>query len=201
MNFRNDGRNDWFAYFLGELPEAERGRVEEEMAVAPEEAEEVRRAVEAATAWAQQPESYEPLALDAVIQDGRVTPFARPPAARAPRWFWAAAAAALVVLAVSQTRFSVTMGDTTFAWGRPAATSTTDTLVALAAKLAEVESKHAKTEELVASVAERTLAVEESAAQLAYNQQVEAETRYQDMATLIQRLSGGDEMASAVFER
>ena len=201
MNFRNEGHNDWFAYFLGDLPESERGRVEEELAASPEEAEEVRRAVEAASAWAQQAEPYEPIALDALIQDGRVVPFVRPAAARVPRWLWASAAAAMILLALSQTRFSVTMGDTTLAWGRPATTSTPGNLDALAAKLAEVESKHLKTEELIATVAERTLAVEESAVELAYNQQVEAETRYQDMATLIQRLSGGEEMASALYER
>jgi hypothetical protein len=181
----------WIAYFLGEGDPVERRRTEQELREAPEEAERIRVLCTAVTQWAQEEVPPSPLALSELpVGD---LEFQRAKKQRTSA-MWKAlpwAAAAVFLLALSQVSFSVTMGDTTFAWGAGGAPQTADP--AIATRLATLETASAEANELASAVALRTMNLEtelrDTAAELAQNQRLESEVRYRDMARLLTLLS------------
>ena len=124
MTTENDGRRDkWLAYVLGELPEGERAEVEAELARHPGELRRLQETVKAVNAWASEAGATVASDVDATIAEAQQASEAgknrpvKPVSVGVPRWVWAAAAAAMLVLALGQVQFSVTVGGTTFAWG------------------------------------------------------------------------------------
>ena len=112
-------------------------------------------------------------------------------------WWTAAtlAAAAMVVFALAQVSFSVSLGDATLQWGE-----SSDNHSALAGQLAEAESRIAQFErqlsthaEAISSVAAQNVLLGESlhvtAVELAQRQELESAARVIDMQNLVQFVS------------
>ena len=204
----------WFAYLLGNSISEEAEEVEREMAESPKEAEAFQNAFELAGRWARSAEAGQPVDLEALTsrlegagygeeypvsywQRLRRLPFQAGP--------WAAAA--LLILALSQVSFSFSIGDATFAWGLEAmedqAGANEFASSSVEDRLSAVERLAVEHDELLEAVAYGTLTLErdlnDTVAHLLRNQQVEAHTRRQDMERLW-LLSGADTRGGAVWE-
>jgi len=163
------------------------------------------RVLEGARAWCEDVMGYAPLDVDALVAKAR-----RAPAAKPGRWVWRVsvpmAAAAVLLLAFSQVRFTVSFGDTTFVWGRTAVESLEDTpldassevveaLAVMAGRLNALEAAALEQNSQLARLAQYVARSERDwqrvANGLAQRQNMETFTRYRDVEKLI-RLASGD---------
>jgi len=201
MAINDEGRQDkWLAYALGELPEAERAGVEAELAEHPEEWQRLQQTVAAVHAWAGDAASTEASDVTAIVAEAcradrpRGDCTGQPLAAGVPRWVWGAAAAALLLIALGQVQFTVTVGSTTFAWGTAAHAPDSQPVAALESKVKELTAKHDAAERQLTFMRNQYDAlahnVQSTAEALAYSQQVESATRYRDVQQLLQLASG-----------
>lgn len=197
-NEQRDAR--WFAYLLGDLPEDERAAVEAEMAAAPRESAAFRQTYDGVDLWAREAVEHAPLDVHDTIARAQTLLAANAHPRKTP-WYgralpWAAAAAFLIAL--SQISFSVQMGDSTFAWGaQPAQEESSQELID---RLRALETVTASAQAELQGLAERAVSIEEemrdTTAELAYNQQLESEARYRDIARVL-TLTGLDRMTVA----
>ncbi|MEK7793911.1 MAG: hypothetical protein AAB353_05245 [Candidatus Hydrogenedentota bacterium] len=183
MKLSYEQQDRWFAYLLGEVPESERGAIEAEMAEHPEEAEELRRVVDAASGWAKAPVS---------AAESDVVLYRAKSSARRPRPWYALpigiAAAAAFVFAVSQANFTVSFGDSKLSWGASAPVETAP--VESSPALVALQERNANLGEIVEALAMQTALLQENfdsaTNELAYTQYVDRQTRYQEMQQLLQ---------------
>jgi anti-sigma factor RsiW len=201
MTIHDDGRRDkWLAYALGELPEAERAGVEAELAAHPEELKRLQQTIATVRAWAGEVALGEASDVSAIVSEARHggsrrdTNAGQSVRAGVPRWVWGVAAAALLLIALGQVQFTVTVGGTTFTWGSARQVSDATPDAALASKVEELAAKHAAAEQQLAFMRNQYEAlvhsVKGTTEALAYSQQVESATRYRDVQQLLQ-LAGG----------
>ncbi|MBX7258380.1 MAG: hypothetical protein K1Y02_18595 [Candidatus Hydrogenedentes bacterium] len=193
-------RDKWLAYVMGELPEAERADVEAELARNPEDLVRIQQTLAAVNGWANEVNANEPSDVAAILSKARqahnsnkenaVTPLF----AAIPKWVWAAAAVALLVIALGQVRFTVTIGGATFAWGESEGTAHEQSVAVLASELEKLTTLHAATEQQLGVLRGQYDAlaqnVQGTVEALAHWQQVESAVRYRDVQQLIQ-LAGG----------
>lgn len=189
----------WFAYLLGDLISEEAQEVEREMADSPKEAEEFRNAFAVVGGWARSAETGQPVDFEALTSRLEGAGFGE----EYPATYWQRlrrlpfqagpwAAAALLILALSQVSFSFSIGDATFAWGLEAmedqAGANEFALSSVEDRLRAVEGLALEHDALLEAVAYETLTLERdlnnTVAHLLRNQQVEAHTRRQDMERL-----------------
>ena len=124
MDMQENRDEKWIAYLLGDLDPADAALVEEEMKANPEQALEVRETVERIRAWSSESVEHVPLNMtDLGIAQASELPEGSSrdnPRSRIPS-FWVRAgalfAASAVLVAMTQARFSVSVGDNTFSWG------------------------------------------------------------------------------------
>lgn len=211
MSAEDKREERWIAYHLGELTPAERTAIDAELAEDPEKAGEYKRLVDGIAAWAEEPSPYRPLDLESLnleqsgaLRPGRWASFGR----RLKETFglggslaWGLAAAALFVFVLSQTQFTLSIGNTTLYWGEPAPAEPDEELqmqvAALAGQLGDVKETMLANGSRIQSVAldatardlylERSL--RESESHLVDLQEAESRTRYRDMESMM-RLVG-----------
>ncbi len=203
MNNNHERDARWFAYLLGELPEADRAQVESqhaqvetEMAASPDEAAKFRAVCEGVHSWAAESVIGPAMDLHALLAKGQIPAQGPRPAWWAKAWPWAVAATFLI--AISELSFSVQLGDTTIAWGQPAAPAASVPADDLLKRLDAIETASLASQQEVATMAARALSIEEemrdATAELAYNQQLEAEARFRDIERLIALTGLGGQM-------
>jgi len=199
--------DQWMAYHLEELSEEDRARVESELKASPELAESYRRFADALRLWATEEIAARPFDIEAfrASQETRRLPQERTPLKSVTpglrflpgRLAWALAAAALVLFALSQTHFTLTLGNATLHWGTP---KRGDAETALRAQLDESQDQLALLQggmeqnmEILQAIAQRQIDTEkhfiEVTDRLGYYQQVEAATRYRDTNALMNELA------------
>ncbi|MBN1545509.1 MAG: hypothetical protein JW902_02500 [Syntrophaceae bacterium] len=206
MSEKDDRTRRWMAYFLDEVPPEQRPQIEAELRAAPEEAAEVLDFMEQIADWAKEPVPYTPLDLNDPqfnAEFGRKSRRFVPLTFAWPlRWV----AVAIVLLALTQLNFSITVGDKTLRWGSPLTRSDVSRLNAkiacLETELQQVQQDTAQTQTDCQTVALKNLMLEKefrlTTAQLARNQQIETVTRYRDTQNLI-RLAGYDNPAGVTW--
>ena len=214
MSSEKSREQRWFAYLLGDSTAGEAQEVEREMAESPKEADEFRNAFETVGGWARSAEAGQPVDLEALTSRLEGARFGEEyPASnwqrlrRLPFQAGPWAAAALLILALSQVSFSFSIGDATFAWGLEAADDQEGAgefaLSAVEDRLGAVEGLAVEHDELLEAVAYETLTLgrdlNDTVAHLLRNQQVEAHTRRQDMERLW-LLSGAETRGGAVWD-
>lgn len=186
MKETDDKEKRWLAYFLDELPESDRARVEAELEAAPEEARAMEGVVRDVRDWSR-PAADAPATNLASIYDAAES--ASPPGPSGWRRAravlpWAAAAVFAVVL--SQANVSIGFGDTTLGWG---AQPNAERVAVLEEQLGALEGRAAEDAEYIDAVASRLLDLERTVTlattQLAEGQRIEAATRYRDIERLI----------------
>ncbi len=210
MNPDTSRQDQWMAYHLGELPEAERARVEAELNASPELAESYRRFAAAFGAWAteevaQRPFDFQAFRAKQESRRGADVLAVPPPALRKKpflpgRLAWALAAAALLLFALSKTQFTVTLGNTTLRWGAAEPAAKSEKEDALRAQLVDTQDQLATLQggmeqntQILQAIAQRQIDTEKRFTdvtdRLSYYQQVEAATRYRDTNALINELA------------
>jgi len=215
MTENNDREARWLAYHLGDLEEMERARVAEELLHSPQEASDVERFVQSVSGWAKRPVSETLLRIENLHLEteniGRgPAPFRERLRNLVPRngWAWGMAAAALLVFALSQVRFSVSIGDSTFVWGGQPSDVQLDRIPgeiqALAGRIQSLEETDADIGEQVQSVALNHLALKEevrsTGSLIVENQRRETLTRYHDFQRLLDLTGLGSTYAQAHLE-
>lgn len=191
MTFDQEREQRWIAYALGDLDPEEREAIQAEMAKDPETAASVQHAVNLVRQWAKSPVELPESPTSAVERESGKRAGAMQ---SVPRWFWGAAAAALLLVAVAQTQFTLTVGDTTFSWGateqQALDNGVSERLDLVADRLAALETQSQDTVAALQSYFVQNVALErdfrEAVAQLERNQQIESLTRYEDMRRLVQ---------------
>ena len=196
MNPNDDQTTRWLAYLLGDLESDEATSVEAEMRADPDKAEEVKRFFEDTIEWAKRPVSAAPINMTELAARTRGATDARIRRARfSTAWPWAAvAAAALLVVALSQTSFSMQLGGATLAWGDPPQTKA---VVRLESEISTLNESYAELaadnhrlydgfEEFVLSLQNLETQLQVATTELARNQQRESQTRYADMERMLQ---------------
>lgn len=183
MRPTNEQQDRWIAYFLGETPERDRATIEVEMAAHPEAVAELRSVVDAASGWAKAPVS----AAESDVVLYRANGSAR----RSRPWYAlpiGLAAAAALVLAVSQAKFTVSFGDTKLSWGASAPLETAP--IESSSAFAALQERNTNLGEIVEVLAVQTALLQENfdsaTNELAYTQYVDRQTRYQEMQQLLQ---------------
>lgn len=114
----------WIAYFLGDLDAANAAVVEAKMKAMPEEALEIQNTVEGIRAWSSEPVPHLPLDMDDLGIE-QLTHRPERTSASGMRFrmssFWVRSgmlvAASVMLLALTQVQFSLSLGDSTFSWG------------------------------------------------------------------------------------
>jgi hypothetical protein len=205
MNTNEERSARWYAYYLGELPEAERAGVEAELAAAPVEAEEVRRVCLGVETWASEPIAGKPLDVHGIFNQADAPFGAAKPrrmAVLTKAWPWAAAAAFLI--AISQISFSIQFGDSTIAWGQAIQQPAGGVPSEAIERLNAIETAAAKTQADIATVATRAASIEtemrDTTAELAYNQQLESQARYSDVQRILTLTGLGNYSMAAMYE-
>jgi len=193
MNANDERRERWLAHLLGEAPPEVRDVIEAEMREERGEAAALRAVVEGVSRWAKEPVSCPP-------KDARWFHRGLSGVSRRVwrRWALAAAAAVLLVLAASQARFSVSVGDVTFRWRQEASNAGQNVYEKQVPELAERIQRLEEVSEIVAgqieSLALQNAAFQEqlriAAVRLAYSQRAQAEARYRDIEGFLQLTAG-----------
>jgi len=196
MNPKDDQTTRWLAYLLGDLDPDDAARAETEMRDDPAKAEEVRRFFDATTDWAKRPVPESPIDMAELAARTRGATGIRTGRARLRAvWPWAAAAAAVVlVAALSQASFSVQLGGAALAWGTPpqteAVTQLESEISALNQSYAELAADNLRLydgfDEFVFSLQQLQTQLQIATAELVRNQEREAHTRYTDMQRLLE---------------
>jgi hypothetical protein len=202
MSGDDERRERWLAYLLGEASPEKHDDIEAEMRHAPEEAAALRAVVEGVSRWAKAPVPYLPANVGELCQGLSGASRERGQRRRSfrawRRWAIAAAAMALLVLAASQARFSVSIGDVTFRWRQEVPSAKESAHDEQSLELAERIQRLEEVTEIVAgqveSLALQNAAIQEqlrtAAVRLAYSQRAEAEARYRDIEGLLQLTNG-----------
>lgn len=194
MNQENDREKRWLAYHLGESAPGEREKIEQEFKTSPKEAEDFKRFILELTAWAKEEVPHTPLLLedlgiDPSYEKGKTPRIGFFPA----KWFWGFAAAALILFALSQTSFSIRMGDFVISWGRDADGNQVSQLSKNLSLLSEdvrlLRQNAIENQTRIQNVALRNTLLERNIqtafTQLVYNQQLETRARYNDLQKLL----------------
>ena len=207
MGVREERERRWMAYYLEEADPSDRAAIEEELRLDPEEAERVRLVCDGVRSWAQQEVAPSHLSLEDLPIGGLASRTVALKQRRALLWRtlpWAAAAT--FILALSQANFSVQVGDSTFSWGEANVTpypEEGETVIALQARIAELEKATTEAQDLVQQVALQSVELEtefrETATELAENQRLESQIRYRDMERLLSLYGAGSEYPAATF--
>ncbi len=214
---KHDSQRDprWMAYLMGEGEPHERAAIEAEMRENPEAAEACRRVVAGVEKWAGEAVPAAPLDFEALYAQAEVaeaeslpqTPetiglaqqVSVPRSSGSKVWVWVAgvAASALLVLALTQVRFTLQLGSATLHWGvgaNPhdlAALKTQLDTVASEARESRLAAQAASVQ--IQAVSQRSSLMQEefrqATAGLAWMQRAESQRRYRDVETLM-RLTG-----------
>lgn len=200
MKLDDTKHEQWLAYLLGELEQDEAARVEVEMANAPEKAQAFKERLVQVRAWTKEPVEHTPLNTDAFFPE-TATPLTRSHWAR--QWPWAVAAG-LVLIALTQLSVSLTVGNTSLAWGTPAQDSEDAALAQhaeeLEGRLKTLESAAIESTNLLRRTTFKISTLEQglvrATEQLALNQQAETRARYADVQRILE-LTGHRDLALA----
>jgi len=193
----------WIAYFLGEADPEEQRRIEEELAASPMEAEEFQRFVKDLHSWAQEPVSAASLRMHDILsragEPGMKPEKASSPFMKPTRWFWALAAAALLLFSLSRISFSIRTEFLSFSWGQKAGgeefRTLEENLKSLSARVEDYRQAAAENQTMIQTLNLRNRLLEDNmrsaVSQIVHNQQIESRTRYNDLQQIMQMTGGG----------
>jgi len=193
----------WLAYFLGEADTEEQRRIEEELAASPLEAEEFRQFVKEIQSWASEPVSAAPLRMHDILSRAG-EPDMKPEKVSSPfmkptRWFWALAAAALILFSLSRISFSVRTEFLSFNWGQKVEgeeiRALEEGLKSLSARVEDYRLTATENQTMIQTLNLRNRLLEDNmrnaVSQIVHNQQIETRTRYNDLQQIMQLTGGG----------
>ena len=208
----DDRERRWIAHSLGELSEEESRELEEELKTDPERAARYRRLVGEVRQWAAEPTPHRPLDIARLMDEaareggdasGPSTPAGRSKPSRVPALAWTLAAAALLVFALSQARFTLQLGEHALHWGAGrGAEPNAEALSALRdqtdALLTQLDITRRRLQEVQWQNRRLEASFQQTAAWLSRQQQIESQTRFQDVKRLMQ-LTGLEDPTPALW--
>lgn len=194
MSMNDEQQKRWLAQLIGDASPDECGRIEEEGRETPPEAAVLEKVVEEVSQWAKESVPYTPMNLEEFQQ--KVT--ASSQGSRVLSWrlarswrLWAAAAVAMTLMvAASQTPFSVSFGKFNLQWGDGTWRDNGDTENGdLAGRVQRLEQAVEQTASQIQWLALQNATLESelrnAAIRLAYSQRAETQARYRDMQDFI----------------
>lgn len=190
MNHDDTQRERWLAYLLGETKPEDAARIEAEMAEAPEEARALKKGLAAARGWASEPAEHSPVVMETLLA---AEPASVAQSRWARRWPWAVAAG-LLLIALTQLSFTVSVGDTSLAWGTNAEDSERE---ALTEQVADLQIRYSaladaanESADFLGVAAYRINTLEQdlshATTELARNQRAETRARYMDVQRILE---------------
>ena len=203
MKEMDEREERWTAYYLGESSPEEKEAIEAELRENPEAQKEFDRLIVGVKGWAKEPVASQPLDVShfgrpdtPVGLENEIGSSSGKRIKRANRPLSLAigiAAAALFVFALSQIQFSLQFGETAFVWGKSLSSERLDDLQAQvgrnAIELEQVELWAAGNTREIKDIVLTNLAMRDifaqSTAQLVRMQEVESQTRYKDMKSVL----------------
>jgi len=202
MNHDDMQRERWLAYLLGETEPEDAARIEAEMVEAPDEAHALKEGIEAVRGWAAEPVEHSPVAMKTLLA---AEPASGAQSRWARRWPWAVAAG-LILVALTQLSFTVTVGNTSLAWGTNAEDGDravlTEQVADLEVRYRALANAANESAEFLGVAAYRINTLERdlsrTAEELARNQRAETRARYADVQRILE-LTGHRDMEVAAW--